>query len=843
MRATTRSARGRAPRMSPAGAARQLRRLVSSAPPAQRQAVASIRSLGFPPAAARLPSGYDENAGRTRGSCRVFARRVASRTDRGPAALSNSDKGDRMTTPTTSAPRTAQVAVGPEQASSTRPPDLPSDHDVRELRLALVCYGGVSLAIYMHGITRELEKLTRASARLADDPGENPFPPDRSEHAYFNALKRKAERDGYRTRVAIDIISGTSAGGINGVCLAKSLALDAPQDGLRDLWLTKGAIVKLLSSWPLLPPLAGNRMLKWLNGAFSDMDGRGQGSLMPPGMALNLFVTTTDIHGYNRQLPIKDPPAINTVVNKHVFTFSDRDGNGNLDSSHNPALAFAARATSCFPGAFPATGLADITHEEARKAFPTEFCRAYELAGSPVDQTFFIDGGVLDNFPFRHAVRAIPGKPAATQVDRRLLFIEPDPGDPQAGPTGAMPGFRTTIWAGLSTLPRRQPIGDALDELMVYNRRVRRVRQMIGAVEDEVLATVQPLLGLDYDTANEQGNSGAIESNPFGFQAYLRLKLLSVVEGMASSISRILRYSPESAQALFVRNALILWADGAGLLDTKGELSADQRSFLRTFDLGYGQRRLTFVIGRVSHYYGQADREPLNRLKHDLYELAGELKSVLERPEAAPLLASVEAIFGQERLAPYLGQWEVTRFLQESKGEIEGLRGRLGAYIDGALEGFGPRAYSALERLTADLPPPIRDDLRMRYLGFPYWDETTYPARSLSDVGELDEVQVVRVSPLDTHRLTPPGKDGKPDPRSKLRGVAIMHFGAFFRRAWRENDYLWGRLDGAERLLWLVGDTSDRSAKEAFLAIVAEEEPSLTKAGALIQRVKDYAAS
>jgi patatin-related protein len=450
---------------------------------------------------------------------------------------------------------------------------------------------------------------------------------------------------------------------------------------------------------------------------------------------------------------------------------------------------------------------------------------------------------VLDNFPFRHAVRAIPGKPASTQVDRRLLFIEPDPSDPQVGPDGAVPGFRKTIWAGLSTLPRRQPIGDALDELMVYNRRVRRVRQMIGAVEDEVLATVKPLLELDYDAANTQGNSGAIESNPFGFQAYLRLKLLSVVEGMESSISRILRYSPQSAQALFVRNVLILWADSAQLLDTKGELSADQRSFLRTFDLGYGQRRLTFVIGRVSHYYGEADRESLNRLKHDLYELVAELKSVLERAEAAPLLESVQAIFGQEQLAPYLGQWDATRFVQEHKDEINGLRQSLAAYIDKALDGFGPRAYAKLEQLTADLPAPIRDDLRMRYLGFPYWDETTYPARSLSDVGELDEVQVVRVSPLDTHRLTPSGKDGKPDARSKLRGVAIMHFGAFFRRAWRENDYLWGRLDGAERLLWLLGDPSDQSAKEAFQAIAAEEEPSLTKAGPLIQRVKDYAAS
>ncbi len=37
---------------------------------------------------------------------------------------------------------------------------------IRELRLAVVCYGGVSLAIYMHGITKEIHKLVRASAAL-----------------------------------------------------------------------------------------------------------------------------------------------------------------------------------------------------------------------------------------------------------------------------------------------------------------------------------------------------------------------------------------------------------------------------------------------------------------------------------------------------------------------------------------------------------------------------------------------------------------------------------------------------------------------------------------------------
>jgi hypothetical protein len=37
----------------------------------------------------------------------------------------------------------------------------------KELRLALVCYGGVSLAVYMHGITKEVWHLARVQPRLS----------------------------------------------------------------------------------------------------------------------------------------------------------------------------------------------------------------------------------------------------------------------------------------------------------------------------------------------------------------------------------------------------------------------------------------------------------------------------------------------------------------------------------------------------------------------------------------------------------------------------------------------------------------------------------------------------
>ncbi len=38
----------------------------------------------------------------------------------------------------------------------------------RELRLALVCYGGISLAVYMHGLVKEVWHIARASRAVQD---------------------------------------------------------------------------------------------------------------------------------------------------------------------------------------------------------------------------------------------------------------------------------------------------------------------------------------------------------------------------------------------------------------------------------------------------------------------------------------------------------------------------------------------------------------------------------------------------------------------------------------------------------------------------------------------------
>ena len=287
----------------------------------------------------------------------------------------------------------------------------------KELRLALVCFGGVSLAVYMHGICTEILKLVRASAALhgiADrasravasfaHSGSQPTTSADTEPAYFDLLKaigRKVE-----LRVIVDIIAGASAGGINGTMLARALCHDLPIDRLSELWLDQADVHVLLSPearagrWsklalkPLLwgaastgllhshhdpevrknlsvfvrsrwfkPPFDGGRMTGLMLDAINALGSpsRPGASLIPSGQRLDLFVTLTDYHGRPELLQLHDPMFVHEREHRHVLHFGYRrnqDGEveNDFDLANGPGLAFAARATSSFPGAFPPRG-------------------------------------------------------------------------------------------------------------------------------------------------------------------------------------------------------------------------------------------------------------------------------------------------------------------------------------------------------------------------------------------------------------------------------------------------------------------------------------------------------
>ena len=275
----------------------------------------------------------------------------------------------------------------------------------KELRIALVCFGGVSLAVYMHGIGKEILKVIRASSALhniADRQaraGATFQPSSRfsdtetdTERVYFELL-RDIGRD-VDLRIIVDIIAGASAGGINGTMLARALAHDLPISGLRDLWLDNGDVNVLLapdarakrwskaalrpffwgaaatgaipsmkdrevrrnlslfmrSRW-FKPPLDGPRMSSLMYEAIAAMGEPTQRSaLLPSGQRLDLFVTLTDYHGQLHLVQIHDPPLIHEREHRHVLHFGYRRSQSGLvesdfDIANAPALAFAAPPT------------------------------------------------------------------------------------------------------------------------------------------------------------------------------------------------------------------------------------------------------------------------------------------------------------------------------------------------------------------------------------------------------------------------------------------------------------------------------------------------------------------
>lgn len=792
---------------------------------------------------------------------------------------------------------------------------------IRELRLGLVCYGGVSLAIYMHGITKEIQKLVVASRAFESDQQANPFPDETVEHAYWQALRTAWERsapdprDRIATRVVVDVVAGTSAGGINGVILSKALAHNRSQDALRDLWFQRGDFQQLLGGgrwkarWRIAklgltllvrprkakPPLDGGSMLGWLVQALDAMDAseppyRPAGdSLMPDDHPLELRVTTTDYYGYRNTMLIEDPATVAERRNRHVFRFSYRRGDqteDQFDAAHNGALAFAARASSSFPGAFPPVNLKMAeAHGVQLATFKEEFFKVYELSNADAAHTYFLDGGVLNNYPFRPAIEAIFQARAETQVDRYLLYLQPDPGAEVANPQGEEePSLFGAVWAGLSGIAGAQPIYDELLAVRDFNERARMIGEMVEQSEDEVDAILASLAistqGLQQQSraalsaGRKKVEESARQRAGFLYQPYLEIRVRSVLDQLASVIANLCGYTEaESNLAYLIRFLVDRWArERTPRLLGRDADEAEQAELLRSFDLGYTRRRLGFVKQEVNRLYERDSptarekgtvwmRASLNRAKIALFNRIEALSGLIEGrgdPELLQIADGLRKLFPKDRLLADLSSRPLddlaAAFLDEHRGEMESLYELAGQLLRARKAAIHDGIYEDFQEITAEWDPVDRRAVLLRYFGFPFWDAMIYPLIHLSATAELQPIKVVRLSPIDSTKL------GKMPVGKKLQGVKLAHFGAFLRRAWRENDYLWGRLDAAERLIGLIlhpnaaavppagaprYQTADFEVKPAFEAILAEEKRSLKEIKptlrAIARRVRELA--
>ena len=294
-------------------------------------------------------------------------------------------------------------------------------------------------------------------------------------------------------------------------------------------------------------------------------------------------------------------------------------------------------------------------------------------------------------------------------------------------------------------------------------------------------------------------------------------------------------FPDDSNHAQLVRAVLRTWTDERGLFQQQGEPTQEQLAFLRELDLGYGQRRLRFVTSAIRWWYrdlqdGKPDIPPraeLDKGKKLLYDAVETLREEMGG-DAYPdeLQKAIADCFPVDAVREFLAKngLDPDAYLAQNRARLETAEKQLREYIAKSLTGFSAKLYRDLYDLSHGWPAARRRDLLVRYLGFPLWDVLLYPIQALADAGENDAVQVQRMSPYEARVLST-------EPQDKVEGKRLMHFWAFFDRHARENDYLWGRLDGAVHLIGiLLGKQHPDFRKwcfEAFAAILDEDEAAL----------------
>jgi hypothetical protein len=87
-------------------------------------------------------------------------------------------------------------------------------------------------------------------------------------------------------------------------------------------------------------------------------------------------------------------------------------------------------------------------------------------------------------------------------------------------------------------------------------------------------------------------------------------------------------------------------------------------------------------------------------------------------------------------------------------------------------------------------------EARHEYDAYETLDAHIYPFELAAGIRERDKIETIRISAQDAQL----GFSGRPADE-KVSGDALSHFGGFFKRTWRSNDIMWGRLDGRCQLI------------------------------------------
>jgi len=773
--------------------------------------------------------------------------------------------------------------------------NLPETNITNEVRYAVVMYGGVSLCIYINGVAQELLEMAKATA---SDGGGVAIPKEKlsasarlyrrlgqyldSDSMDAALLFKDRESDEIRTRFVVDVLSGTSAGGLNSIFLAKALVNNEDMEGLKQLWMNEGDIERLLndrkSSLPELPAkrqpdslLNSQRMYAKLLEALHVMDFPNDENFDRPSAnepappprvplveELDLYVTATDLTGLPIYLKL-DNTVANELRHKNVFNFRYRADANDFTWEFNPLLAFAGRCTSSIPPAFEPMRLEDTSPVlRARRPY-----RAMAENGSPkwkpvyseylkTNETGdfrkrdFGDGGFLDNKPFTYATRALMRRQAHHPIRRKLIYIEPsperlalDPASPRPKPDAIAHSL-----AALVELPRYETIREDIGLILDRNHLLARIDETTRRVDQDVDALIhrfreKVIQSAAAETFERIPLKDHIKKLGIAYGTYHRLKVAEVTSDLAALVSDILNYPPESDEHLAIRLLVEAWRKSryaADPPDQDPQIDPDKKimtesKFLMDFDPSYRLRRLFFIHRKITFFYrfvpgssreqGDADalppkiadilksgdesrwrrfREELLKIKLPLAKALADLRRDCHALRKSDELKNLikELKLDKKKLVECLSDDSTARQLIAKAPKFKEISDHLVTAYKEAFIKVSKVCKDALADTGSSPEGKIaRDVLRDIYERFDHYDMAILPMQYGTNSSETPHVDIVRISPTDAKNLC----DDSGGQRSKLAGRMYFSFGAFFAKFWRENDMLWGRLDGAEILV------------------------------------------
>ncbi|MEC3979928.1 patatin-like protein [Amycolatopsis sp. H20-H5] len=640
----------------------------------------------------------------------------------------------------------------------------------QEIRLAMTMVGGSSLAVWMGGIATETSNLLHES-RAADGT------------AYRKLL------DLLNATVSIDVLTGTSAGGINAACLGLAEAYGSTPAVLRDTWIETGSFENLIREPGERVPrsiLNGDKVLLEKVRAALDHIVAGCGKPEDPP-DITVLLTGTMIDGETTRFDDALGNLVRDTEHRLLFRFSGPLWTNDDVTAH---LALAVRSTASFPGAFELSRMpvgedcADSLHPDMAEY--TDVARSHWLT----------DGGVLLNKPLRPALREIFERQSHADVRRLLLYVVPTgereaeqvPCDAKNPPllAGAMSRVVSTVMS--------QTITAELEDLTRHNDavvRTRGTRVSLAAmgVRGGADKLVDPRLMDDYRERRVQEDATALVR-----EATRKLDRADVGgpgRQWASGTSEQLR----TAAAEGLSDELPKTKPG----DT---CTLDELVNYRTTALDDSVATgLQLLNAGFRLAISPAQAALLNNYREQLHEA---------RHVAARADRLIGWVAEQDPPGPGIELSDWVRSLATNwagLGRVEELRTAWPLVAD-ALRAAAP----ILQKLAAAAPPDDKaaDTVRtlLRWFGLPEAGDSTVFARLitlhiatrglLAQPPSVDQrVDLVQVS-ADSRTLLDMAR-----PRSwdKLTGMQADYFGAFYKASWRANDWMWGRIDGAG---WLI---------------------------------------